>query len=234
MILTAHQPVYLPWLGLFHKIAIADCFCFFDIVQYQSRDFNNRNKILTKNGPIWLTVPVSSKGRLNKSYLDIRICDASWSKSHLRSIYLSYKKSSYFDEFFPKLEEVLSAEYEYLHELNFAQLLFLLEELGINTKVVKASDFSFCGEKSDLVLDMCRQLGCDTYIFGEQGLNYAKSDDFVDCGIKPVFQKYIHPVYSQFGNSEFVPFLSVIDLIFNLGSESLGVVLSGNITKSQI
>ena len=66
LILTAHQPVYLPWLGLFHKIALADSFVWFDDVQYQKKDWNNRNKIKTQNGPIWLIVPVLSKNHFEK------------------------------------------------------------------------------------------------------------------------------------------------------------------------
>ena len=65
MILTAHQPVYLPWLGLFHKIALSDAFVWFDDVQYQKRDWNNRNKIKTNSGPAWLTVPVHNKDHYN-------------------------------------------------------------------------------------------------------------------------------------------------------------------------
>ena len=61
MILTAHQPVYLPWLGLFHKIALADQFISFDQVQYLPKDWNNRNKIKTPSGGIWLSVPVLKK-----------------------------------------------------------------------------------------------------------------------------------------------------------------------------
>ncbi len=71
VILSAHQPVYLPWLGLFHKIALTDIFCFFDIVQYQRKDFNNRNKIKTSAGPIWLSVPVKSSGRFDCLITDI-------------------------------------------------------------------------------------------------------------------------------------------------------------------
>ena len=69
MILTAHQPVYLPWIGLFHKIYLADQFCWFDIAQYQKRDFNNRNKIKTAQGELWLTVPVESKNHFEKYFL---------------------------------------------------------------------------------------------------------------------------------------------------------------------
>ena len=53
MILTAHQPVYLPWLGLFHKIALSDTFVYFDQVQYLPKDWMNRNRIKSKNDSIW-------------------------------------------------------------------------------------------------------------------------------------------------------------------------------------
>ena len=86
IILTAHQPVYLPWLGLFHKIALADVFCLFDIVQYQRKDFNNRNKIKTSVDSIWLTVPVKSSGRLNSIITDIEIINDGWHKKHIKSI----------------------------------------------------------------------------------------------------------------------------------------------------
>ena len=100
MILTAHQPVYLPWLGLFHKIARADLFCYFDIVQYQRKDYNNRNKIKTSNGALWLSVPVESKGHLDKNVSDILIIQDNWVTKHLKSIELNYKKAPFFKELF--------------------------------------------------------------------------------------------------------------------------------------
>ena len=100
IILSAHQPVYLPWIGLFHKIAIADIFCVFDIVQYQRKDFNNRNKIKTSAGPIWLTVSVKSSGRLNSIINDIEIINDGWQKKHLKSIELNYKKTPFFEQYF--------------------------------------------------------------------------------------------------------------------------------------
>ena len=107
IILSAHQPVYLPWLGLFHKIALADIFCVFDIVQYQRKDFNNRNKIKTLAGPIWLTVPVKSSGRLNSIITDIEIINDGWHKKHLKSIELNYKKTPYFEQYFHSLKKIL-------------------------------------------------------------------------------------------------------------------------------
>ena len=68
-ILTAHQPVYMPWLGLFHKIAISDTFVWFDDVQYQSKEWDNRNKIKTSHGPLWISIPVKRKNHLDLHFL---------------------------------------------------------------------------------------------------------------------------------------------------------------------
>jgi len=107
MILTAHQPVYLPWLGLFHKISLADRYCIFDIAQYQTKDFNNRNKIKTNSGEIWLTVPVESKNHFQKKLCDIKIINNGWNKKHFKSIYLAYKKAPHFDQYIDELDRIL-------------------------------------------------------------------------------------------------------------------------------
>ena len=193
MILTAHQPVYLPWMGLFHKIALADLFCYFDIVQYQKKDYNNRNKIKTKNGELWLSVPVQSKNHLEKNVSEILIIQDEWVKKHIKSIELNYKKTPFFDLYFPRIKSILINESEKsLGWLNFQLLEYFLACLDINTPVVKASDYNFKGRGSDLVLDMCIELGADKYIFGEQGKNYADIGSFKEAGIEVYFQKYKH------------------------------------------
>ena len=164
IILSAHQPVYLPWIGLFHKIALADIFCVFDIVQYQRKDFNNRNRIKTSAGPIWLSVPVKSSGRLDSTIADIEIINDGWHKKHLKSIELNYKKTPYFEQYFHGLKKILDTPYQYLVDLNFDILVYVLDVFDIDTKIVKASDYSFVGAKSELVLDMCTQLNADIYI----------------------------------------------------------------------
>ncbi|MBO0529858.1 hypothetical protein EXQ38_07935 [Clostridium botulinum] len=131
MILTAHQPVYLPWLGLFHKIALSDVYCFFDDVQYLRRDWNNRNKIKTSNGDIWLTVPVLSKGHMEKSIKDIEINNTiDWRKKHWRAIYTSYKKAPYFSKYADFFEELYKKEWYYLVELNEYMLKFFFRSIG--------------------------------------------------------------------------------------------------------
>ena len=236
IILSAHQPVYLPWLGLFHKIALSDIYCVFDIVQYQRRDFNNRNKIKTSTGPIWLTVPVQSSGRLDSNMANIsniEIISNGWQKKHLKSIELNYKKAPYFDEYFCGLERILGNPYQYLVDLNFDLLLFLLGVLNINTKIIKASDYSFRGTKSDLVLDMCTQLDANIYIFGKQGKDYADINAFKSKGVHPYFQSYNHPKYNQI-KGEFEPFMSVLDLIFNHGKASKEIMMSNNVNRLEL
>ena len=233
IILSAHQPVYMPWLGLFHKIALADIFCVFDIVQYQRKDFNNRNKIKTSSGDLWLTVPVKSSGRFDCLITDIEIVNNGWNKKHLKSIELNYKKTPYFDQYYYDLKKILDTSYQYLVDLNFDILVYLLNALNIDTKTVKASDYLFKGAKSELVLDMCIQLNADIYIFGENGKDYANIDTFISAGVSPYFQSYNHPVYNQI-KGKFMPYMSVFDLLFNEGQNSKNILMLDNVTKKDI
>lgn len=230
MILTAHQPVYLPWLGLFHKIALADRYCVFDIAQYQTKDFNNRNKIKTNAGPIWLTVPVESKQHFDKRIADVRIINNGWSRKHLKSIELAYRKAPYFDQYFGDLHALLTQEFDLLTELNTQMLQLLLRQLGISTPIVRATQYDFEGKKSDLVLNMCLRLGADIYVFGALGRDYADVDAFLRAGVTPYFQDYKHPAYRQL-HGPFEPYMSVIDLIYNEGPASLDILMSGNVKQ---
>jgi hypothetical protein len=235
VILTAHQPVYLPWLGLFHKITLADKFCFFDEVQYQAKDWNNRNKIKFNNGTAnWLTVPVLRKSYLSHSYLELKINNSiPWQRKHWNSIRLNYSKAPFYSMYSKELQKFYEMNWEYLSELNYEMLLFFLDALNISIPVVRMRDFDFQGKKSDLVVDMCLQLEADIYIFGEQGKSYADVMEFKKAGVLPVFQEYQHPVYPQL-HGDFVSHLSIIDLLFNCGPESLAILMSENLRKTDI
>ncbi|MFC1621647.1 WbqC family protein, partial [Candidatus Omnitrophota bacterium] len=224
-ILTAHQPVYLPWLGLFHKIALADTFVIFDTAQYLKKDWNNRNKIKSEKGPIWLTVPVYTKSRFTQCLVDVRINNTlPWRRKHLRSIEINYKKAPYFNDYIGFFRNIYSKEWDSLADLNNEILIFLLDAFGIKVKILHGHDLGLEGSKSDLVLDMCKKLNADLYIFGALGKDYAKVEDFESNNIKLHFQDYKHPVYNQqFG--DFVSHLSAIDLLFNEGKKSLQKIM---------
>jgi hypothetical protein len=228
MILSAHQPGYLPWLGLFHKIYLSENFVFFDIVQYQKKEFDNRNLIKTSSGPLWLSIPVSSKNHFNKFLFEIEIQNNEWKKKHLKTIEISYKKTPFFENFFYDFRDILLTDFKYLVELNISLIKFFLNILDINTKLYTASDFNFVGSKSELVLDMCKKMGSKKYIFGSQGKSYANIESFSKNNIDLIFQDYKHPIYNQL-YGKFSPFMSILDLIFNEGELSRDILLKGNV-----
>lgn len=228
-VLTAHQPGYLPWLGLFSKIACADLFCAFDAVQYERRGWTNRNQIKTQNGPLMLTVPVYTQEHFGTTVCETRIVAGTpWARKHMRSIEFAYKKALYFEQHFAGVGAVLDlyADGGMLADLNLDLLRYFMRALGLQVPIVRASDYEFRGSKSMLVLDMCIQLHATAYIFGGEGESYADKKTFHEAGIQPWFQKYAHPVYPQL-HGEFVPNMSVLDLLMNCGPDSLEILKSG-------
>lgn len=225
MILTAHQVGYMPWLGFFAKVAQAEQFCFFDASQYERRGFENRNYIKTNAGSLLLTVPVLSKGHFEKRLCEIEIIPGSWTRKHMRSIELAYRKAQHFEQHFAGVGAVLDlySEGGLLADLNMDLMRYFLRALGIQRQIVKASDYDFQGEKSALVLDMCKKLGATAYIFGGLGKGYADAQAFHAAGIEPIFQEYEHPTYPQL-HGEFVPKMAILDLVMNCGPASLGIL----------
>lgn len=231
-ILTAHQPQYAFWLGLLHKIMLCDTFCIFDDCQMSGDGWENRNRIKGPNGEFWLTVPIKSKGYRDKKLYKLEIDNTQrWRDKHKKSIINCYQKAKYFSEYMPFFNALYSQEWELLTELNEHFLRWLLTILDIKVELVRASNYDFEGQKSDLVLDMCRKLGADMYIFGSQGIDYADREAFDRAGIKIYFQQYECAEYNQLWGS-FVPKLSIIDLLMNEGAEKAKqIIQSGNITR---
>src|SRR5690242_8703212 len=233
MILTAHQPVYLPWLGLFHKIALADTFVLYDDVQYLRGNWNNRNKIKTAAGETWLTVPVVHS-ELATTLHEIEIDNRKpWRRKHWRTIRESYAHVPYFAKLAPFLEESYSREWQFLWELCEHMLLFFLRQLGIEVSYLRASELKLQGRKSDRVLDLCKKLGADVFIFGALGRDYARIDDFESANIEVVFQDYVHPSYPQ-QHGGFVSHLSLLDLLANCGPRSCEILMSGNLSRERL
>jgi len=234
MIITAHQSVYLPWIGLFHKIALADYYVFLDSVQYLKKDWNNRNKIKSPQGWTYLTVPVYSKGKFLQLLSDVKIDNKiNWRKKHWNSIKLFYKKTPYFDEYAPFFEELYKKEWIMLNNLNREIMKFILKKLGIKTKWIEGSTLNLKGKKTDLVIDICKNFNTDIFIFGTLGRNYAEKNKFNKKNIKIVFQDYKHPTYRQ-QFKKFEPYMSIIDLMFNCGKNSYNIMMKDNISKKEL
>lgn len=221
MILTAHQPAYLPWLGYFDKIIRSDVFVFLDSVQFEKNSFTNRNKIKTPQGPVWLTIPIKGKGHLSKTILEMEIDNnQNWRKKHLNAIYLNYKKAPRFAECYTKLELLYKHEYESVADLCWDHLMFWMAELNINKKVVRCSELSINSKKSGLILDLCKYFGSDHYISGALGKDYLNAEEFRQAGISVEFQEYRYPVYPQLWG-DFLPYMSVVDFWMNVNNTEL-------------
>lgn len=200
----------------------------FDQVQYVPKDWISRNQIKTAHGPVWLTVPVLSSGHREKTIAEMEILNEQpWGKKHWRAISLAYAKAPHFKDYSEFFADLYGREWKLIADLDLYMLKGLCGMLGVRTPIERAGEHRFEGSKSALVVDMCVKLGAKTYIFGGEGKNYAERELFAAAGVRPYFQEYKHPQYRQL-HGPFLPFMSVIDLLFNEGPRALEIIMSGN------
>jgi hypothetical protein len=234
MILTAHQPVYLPWLGLFHKISLADSYVHYDHVQHASQDYTARNFIRSPQGKHRLTVPIQN-ARSNSILLkDLKIDNtAPWRRNHWKSIQLNYSKASHFKTYAPIFERFYTREWSFVSEMNLELLNIFLLILGINVPIALSSELDIESKKNSAIIEMCKKLKADHIILGVLGKDYVDKQLFQNHGIGISFQDYNHPEYHQ-RFEPFISHLSTLDLIFNHGPDALKILTEGNILKSDI
>lgn len=225
-IIAILQPMYLPWLGYFEQMAIADLFVFMDDVQYTKKDWRNRNRIKTANGPCWLTVPVRKHSR-NALIRDIEINDREpWARRHLRSIDFSYRKRPGFEPLYNDLSAALSTEPrstpEKLWELDCRLIALLARYLEVETPTAFSSAVPrgvMPEDKNGRILEICQAFDADLLYDGASAASFIDVQRFQREGVEVIFQDYEHPVYPQaFG--EFISHMSALDLIMNTGSEA--------------
>jgi hypothetical protein len=220
MIVSIHQPNYLPWLGYFHKIANSEVFVLLDNVPYTRNSFINRNKIKTQRGANWMTLSVLTTGRSGQLIGEVEISNGTPLETNWKTIKANYSKAPYFPDYKDKFESVYSKEWKNLADLNETLIRLNCEILGIrDVKFVRASELGACGKSTGLLINICKAVGGDTYLSGNGGKKYMDEGLFEKEGIKLKFSEFRHPVYSQLWG-DFVPNLSVIDFIFNEGGSN--------------
>lgn len=228
MLLSVHQPQYIPWLGYFDKIDKSDCFVFLDQVQYKHREYQNRNKIRTKDGWGWLTVPVVSKGLGRQKICDVKIQnDSVWQKKHWASLKNCYNKAPFFKKHYHFFESVYSVKWQRLIDLNIHIIKYLLKELEIKTPFYYESKIGTSSQGTDRIIEICNRLKADNYLSGRGGRAYLEEEKFSQAGIKLHYQDFTHSTYHQLyakGNGSFLPNMSAVDLLFNEGEKSTNVL----------
>ena len=226
MIVSVHQPQYLPWLGYFDKIDRADVFVLLDNVQFKKNEWQNRNKIKTAQGWQWLTVPVMYKYPQLISEVTINN-GVNWQHKQKQAILSNYKKAHCYEFLEPFFEDLFSSTWEFISQLNIEMVKKLIAMLGIETPLYVASELGgFPQDPDERLIAITKYFNADTYLAGAGGREYMDIEKYDKIGLKVIFQDFTHPVYDQlFG--EFEPFMSVIDLIFNHSDRSL-MIIRGN------
>jgi hypothetical protein len=216
-----HQPNFLPWLGYFNKIAIADRFVLLDSVPAwrSGSHYFNRVQIMVSGKPAWITLPLSRQKEDRLSLLDCRIAQhGTWQRKMLKTINLNYAKAAHFAEVMPHVETWLTSDETRLAEFNTAAILDILRLMDLpSDHVVRSSTLDVPGSSTELLINIVRKLGGTEYLSGGGAGGYQDEDAYAEAGLSLSFQSFAHPVYPQFKSDAFQPGLSILDALMHAG-----------------
>jgi hypothetical protein len=217
------QPSYIPWRGYFHQIKKADLFIFYDDVQYDKHGWRNRNRIKTQQGSQWITIPVYSKGVVEKgipiNQVKINWIE-NWNEKHWRSIQQAYSKAPYFDQLAALLEPFYRQHPDFLAEFTIELTVALARQLGIqHTCFMRSSALQVEGARTDRLIAILKSVGATHYISGPSARGYIEENKFISAGISLEYLEYHYPEYPQL-YPPYDPFVSIIDLLSMTGPEA--------------
>jgi hypothetical protein len=212
------QSNYIPWKGYFDLINLADELILLDHVQYTRRDWRNRNRIKTRDGVRWLTIPVEVKGRYHQRIDETRVSDPAWAARHWSTIAQSYAAAPGFDDHAAQLERVyVETDETLLSRINRRFLIAICDMLGIGTTISWSTDYEVVGRRSETLLALCRQAGATVYLSGPAARAYLDEGRFRAAGIEVRWMDYGgYAEYPQ-AHPPFVHDVSIVDLLLNVG-----------------
>jgi hypothetical protein len=201
---------------------MADAFVIMDDVQYDKR-FTNRNRILVPQGPIWVSVPIVKSDKFQPNMLVEINNSIDWRPDHLKKIRNSYINAPFFHLYQDYLQSVYSRDWKLLFDLDFELVKATANWLGIKIPMLRESELKVTGKATERLVNVCKAVGADTYISGIGGKNYLDEGSFSRNGLRVVYQNY-HPFpYRQRFTESFVPDLSIIDMLSNVGPECMKI-----------
>jgi len=216
------QSSYIPWKGYFDLIRSVDEFILLDTVQFSKGSWRNRNRIKTKDGLAWLSIPVYTSGRLRQAIEDTVVSDATWAARHWRHLRDAYARAPFFERYAASFEAAYqSLRSDRLSYINRAPTELLCEALGITTPIRSASDYRPGDGRMQRLLDLCRQTGATEYLSGPAARGYIDETLFADAGIALHFADYSgYPEYPQL-HPPFEHAVSAVDLLFCTGPRAI-------------
>ena len=224
------QPMFFPWVGMFEQIRLADVYIHYSDVQFSKGSFVNRVQIKTAEGIKWLTVPLrglSLGQNINEVLIDER---KDWRRQHVATLLRAYRDSRHCAEMISLVESVYSNRYETIDQLSEASLLAVCRFFGldIGRRYLDVQDLGVKGESSRRVLDLVLKVGGDCYITGLGASHYLDHALFETCSVSVKYMEYRKMVYPQL-HGPFTPYVSVLDLIANLGRAGVACIVSQTI-----
>lgn len=217
--LVIHQPDFAPYLGFFHRFLKADLYIALDHVQFvngTSRAWTHRDRIKTAQGEKWLSVSVK-KAPMHTPINQIELATTTdWRQDHLRQFKQHYGSARFYAQTMSRLEPVYAQPWQRLCDFNMALIEVLMDCLDVRIPWLWSSSLAPVGSKNEMLVDLLHKVGATHYISGIGARDYFQPEPFEQGGITVLWQTFTHPVYSQ-QHSDFSPYLSVLDLLFNQG-----------------
>jgi hypothetical protein len=225
MIVACQQPYFLPWPGFFAKAMSADLMVLLDHVQFPlGSSWVSRNRIKTKDGQLWLSVPVLRRNRTWQKIHQVEIFnERGWGKKFTQRLEFAYHHAPYLEDHRPFFDRTFGSHWTRLVELNLPILDYLGAVLSLQTPVQLSSALGIESTGTQLLVDICRKTKADTYLSSRAGQKYIDESMLRRAGIKTRYLHFRPPAYPQLWGP-FLPNLSVIDLIFNCGPKSRSII----------
>ena len=203
-----------------------DFYIALDHVQFVkgSRGWTHRDKVKTAQGEKWLTVSVKKAPR-DTAINQIELCTGTgWRQDNLCLLEQNYRKAPYYNEVMPEIERLYGHPFTMLRDFNMASIEMLMDMLDVRVPWVWSSSLNPVGAKNELMIDLLQKVSATHYLSGVGARDYFEPDPFEQAGVEVVWQDFMHPVYAQqFG--DFVPYLSALDVLFNLGTTASREIL---------
>lgn len=223
LVTCIHQPPFMPWLGIIESMLVCDIFVVYDDVQYEIAGWQNRNKLKSANGAIWVTIPI--KNKFGQPIREVEISEQYSASKLLRLIETNYSGAIFFRPYYEEISEILLNAPNKLIDLNMGILKFLKRTLNTKCQFVNSSELNIdYKDKSEKILNVCLSTKTNVFYSGSGTQNYIDIDYFYGHNITLVWHKYEnrHEIYPQkYMKIGFIPFMGCFDMLFNCGAEDM-------------
>lgn len=213
--IAIHQPNYVPWLGYFYKIHLADYFVFLDDAQFSNTGLHNYHFLKTRKGLQRMRIPVIQTlgDRINEVKINN---DQDWRERHLKMFRENYELADNFDEVLKDFSSLIYEDHHLLVDQNIAIIKFVCDKLGIEARFIKSSDLDISAGREEKIIEICKKLEGGVYLSGTGARAYQNEESFNKEGLQLKYQEYNILQYKQ-QYQDFQSNVSVLDYLANCG-----------------